>query len=201
MKISHICLFLYDKNLKGSPRLYLVDIQSRFNLVNKHFKVFTLISKNIFNFQTWHEDAANLAQSWAEECKRLTHNRPVDQVYGNCGQNIFVSSAPTSWYERTLHRKQSGSFACVSRTVASNSRKQKQCFFFKGGRGERLAQRGGRLHLRRQQPIPKHRTLHAGGVGHVQQGGLRRRQLQRLAGTVLQLRLQLLSDVRNLMAV
>lgn len=59
-----------------------------------------------FYFKTWYEDAAVLAQSWADECKRLTHNRPVDQVYGNCGQNIFISTAPTSWYERTFYRKQ-----------------------------------------------------------------------------------------------
>ena len=96
--------------------------------------------------------------------------------------------------ERTLYRKQ---FICM---CLAQSRIANKFFFFyfKGGRSERLVQRGARLHLRRQQPIPGHRTLHAGGVGHVQQGGLRRRHLQRLAGTVLQLRLQLLSNVRIL---
>lgn len=73
-----------------------------------------------------------MAQSWPEEYKWLTHNRPVDQVYGNCGQNIFISSALTSWYKWPVHLH----FFHQAETNPAKNR------IFKGQNSEGLVQRG-----------------------------------------------------------
>ncbi|CAB3379530.1 Hypothetical predicted protein [Cloeon dipterum] len=49
---------------------------------------------------TYHAAAEKTAQSWASQCKKLTHDsfaNMKDSKYGYCGQNIFVSSAQMPW--------------------------------------------------------------------------------------------------------
>ncbi|XP_026325014.1 serotriflin-like [Hyposmocoma kahamanoa] len=50
---------------------------------------------------TWHQPAAQQAQQYAERCKFLQHNPPIENtvpLYGSCGQNLFVSSHKTPWF-------------------------------------------------------------------------------------------------------
>ncbi|XP_077286062.1 serotriflin-like [Arctopsyche grandis] len=49
----------------------------------------------------WHEGAAKSAQAWADQCHLLQHDPPHNRFiknYGNCGQNIFISSHQVPWF-------------------------------------------------------------------------------------------------------
>lgn len=51
--------------------------------------------------QQWHDGAARTAQRWADQCRFLTHDSSESRAvsnFGQCGQNIFVSTHKMPWY-------------------------------------------------------------------------------------------------------
>jgi len=50
---------------------------------------------------SWDEEAAELAQTWSDSCQLLQHNNSTGRWtkrFGECGENIFVSTQPVPWF-------------------------------------------------------------------------------------------------------
>ncbi|KAL1496938.1 hypothetical protein ABEB36_007986 [Hypothenemus hampei] len=48
----------------------------------------------------WHNEAANAAQRWADQCRYLKHDDSSGRYipnYGSCGQNIFIANNRVPW--------------------------------------------------------------------------------------------------------
>nr|XP_004649501.2 cysteine-rich secretory protein 2-like [Jaculus jaculus] len=68
-------------------------------IVNKHNELRRAVSPSASNMlrMEWNADAANNAQKWANKCT-LEHSNSEDRKTSTkCGENLFMSSDPTSW--------------------------------------------------------------------------------------------------------
>ena len=53
------------------------------------------------NPQTWDVEAARMAQSYAEECRGLSHSSRAGRWtkrFGSCGENIFIATHKVPWH-------------------------------------------------------------------------------------------------------
>uniref|UniRef100_A0A8C8ZQF2 ShKT domain-containing protein n=1 Tax=Prolemur simus TaxID=1328070 RepID=A0A8C8ZQF2_PROSS len=68
-------------------------------IINKHNDLRRMANPSASNMlkMTWNAEAAKNAENWANKCT-LSHSPPNQrQIRCNCGENLFMSSGPTSW--------------------------------------------------------------------------------------------------------
>ncbi|XP_059483033.1 cysteine-rich venom protein pseudechetoxin-like [Neocloeon triangulifer] len=97
--LSKIALFIL---LCAAADVACLKLKAKLDIVRSHNSYRAGVKPEAANMlnMTWYEPASRTAQSWASKCKRLTHDdssNRVDSKFGNCGQNIFISSAPMGW--------------------------------------------------------------------------------------------------------
>ncbi|PNJ22886.1 CRISP3 isoform 1, partial [Pongo abelii] len=79
--------------------LLTTQTQVQREIVNKHNELRRAVSppaRNMLKME-WNKEAAANAQKWANQCN-YRHSNPKDRKTSlKCGENLYMSSAPSSW--------------------------------------------------------------------------------------------------------
>ncbi|XP_003833223.1 cysteine-rich secretory protein 3 isoform X2 [Pan paniscus] len=79
--------------------LLTTQTQVQREIVNKHNELRRAVSppaRNMLKME-WNKEAAANAQKWANQCN-YRHSNPKDRMTSlKCGENLYMSSAPSSW--------------------------------------------------------------------------------------------------------
>ncbi|XP_004590597.2 cysteine-rich secretory protein 3 [Ochotona princeps] len=91
--------FSANRNSNSAATLSTNQIEVQGEIVNKHNELRRSVDPTASNMlkMNWNNQTAVNAQKWANQCK-LQHSNSEDRKTNlSCGENLFMSTAPSSW--------------------------------------------------------------------------------------------------------
>ena len=83
--------------------------------------------------QTWDVEAARMAQSYAGECRGLSHSSSAGRWtnrFGSCGENIFIASHKVPWHfaiKSWFSEKELFNYGCGGNNLTQGGQESRDC--------------------------------------------------------------------------